>query len=169
MSYKLREISRKDMVTINKWRNDENLIALLGAPFRYIDIEIDEAWFDNYLNNRSKAVRCVIVDDKDMVIGLVSLTDIDNINRSATFHIMIGDSSHQNKGAGQFAIKEMLNHAFNNLNLHRIQLEVLSSNDRAIHVYEKLGFVKEGTLRQVYFKNGKYVDALVMGIINNSD
>lgn len=57
---------------------------------------------------------------------------------------MIGDSKNQGKGIGTFAVKEILNHGFNNLNLNRIQLNVLNYNHRAIKLYEKCGFKLEG-------------------------
>ncbi len=165
MKYKLRELSRKDLKVINTWRNDEKLISYLGANYRYIDLEIDEAWFDNYLKNRNNTVRCAIVDSDDMIVGLVSLTNINYVNRTAEFHIMIGESDNQNQGIGTYAVDTMLKHAFNNLNLNRIYLEVLKTNDRAIRVYEKNGFQREGVLRQAFYKNGKYEDAIIMSVL----
>lgn len=43
--YKLRELERKDLTIINSWRNDYELIEQLGAPFRYINLEVDQKWF----------------------------------------------------------------------------------------------------------------------------
>ena len=165
MNYKLREISRKDIKEINKWRNDKELIAFLGAPYRYINEEIDELWYDNYIKNRNNTVRCSIVNLDDNVVGLVTLADIDYINRSSVLHIMIGNNNFQNQGIGKYAIKEMLSHAFMNLNLNRVELEVLSTNERARAVYKKIGFNEEGILRKACFKNGNYVDVIVMAIL----
>ena len=79
--YRLRELERRDLTTINKWRNDPNLIALLGAPYRYINLDVDIRWFENYMSNRGNAVRCAIVEDgKEDILGLVSLTDINFLN-----------------------------------------------------------------------------------------
>ena len=163
--YSLRELERKDLQTINLWRNNPQIISSLGAPFRYINLEVDDNWFDNYMKNRGNCVRCSILED-DKLIGLVSLTDIDMLNRSAEFHIMIGETKEQNKGAGTFATKEMLKHAFNNLNLNRVMLVVLEENLRAQHMYEKVGFIKEGMMRKVFFKNGMYTNAYIYSILN---
>lgn len=163
--YRLRELERQDMKTINGWRNNSEVISLLGAPFRYINLEVDENWFDSYMKNRNNCVRCAILDD-DVLIGLVSLTGIDMLNRSAEFHIMIGDTGSQNKGAGTFATEEMLRHAFDNMNLNRIMLTVLEDNERALHMYEKVGFIKEGTMRSVYYKGGTYVNAIICSILH---
>lgn len=157
--YYLRELERRDLPTINKWRNDPELIALLGAPFRYINPEVDERWFESYMNNRGNAVRCAITTESDEILGLVSLTNVDYLNQRAEFHIMIGGDG-QNQGAGTFAVTEMLHHAFYNMNLHRIELTVLEDNARARRVYEKCGFVYEGRKRQAVYKNGRFVDML---------
>lgn len=161
----LRELDRKDLPIINKWRNDEELIELLGAPFRYINIEVDEQWFDNYMSNRSSTVRCAIVDSKDVIIGLISLTSINSINQSAQLHIMIGDCENQGKGIGTIAIKGMVEHAFNNLNLHRIELLVLESNKRAQRVYEKVGFKREGIKRKAVYKSSRFIDLYLYAIL----
>ena len=147
--YKLRELERKDIPQINLWRNDPQLIELLGAPFRYINQEVDIKWFESYMSNRGNAIRCAIVDTEyeDKVLGLISLVSIDYINQSAQLSIMIGERENQDKGLGSFAIREMLWHAFRNMNLQRIELTVLQDNSRARHVYEKNGFVYEGTKR----------------------
>lgn len=163
--FRLREIEKRDIEVINNWRNDPELIASLGAPFRYINSIVDEKWFDSYMNNRNTQVRCAIVDENDVIIGLVSLVNIDHMNQSCVFHIMIGNGENQGKGAGTYATKEMLNHAFNNLNIHRVELDVLADNMRAIHLYEKIGFIKEGTRRQCDFKNGKFVDMLMYSVL----
>ena len=158
-NYQLRELERRDLSAINQWRNDPELIRLLGAPFRYINPEVDVRWYEAYMNNRNSAVRCAIVESgKDEILGLVSLTGIDYLNQSAELHIMIGEAENQGKGIGTFAVNAMLAHAFNNMNLHRIELTVLASNKRAQHLYEKCGFVYEGCKRQADYKNGEFVD-----------
>ena len=165
--YQIREIERRDLATLNLWRNDENLIAQLGAPFRYINSEIDNAWFENYLANRSKAVRCAITDEDDLILGMVSLVSVDPLHQCAELHIMIGSKNNQNKGAGTFAVKKMLEHAFLNLNLNRIELSVLTTNQRAIHMYEKCGFTLEGTKRCARFKNGAFRDLHIYSILRD--
>lgn len=142
--YRLRELERKDLETINRWRNDPELIACLGAPYRYINLEVDMKWFENYMGNRNGAVRCAVTEeDSDEILGLVSLVSIDYMNQSAEFHIMVGEAENQGKGVGTFAVESMLHHAFYHMNLQRIELTVLASNFRAQHLYEKCGFKRK--------------------------
>ena len=165
--YLLRELRRSDLPTINAWRADRELISRLGATFRFINQEVDERWFNAYMDRRGSTVRCAIVDAEcpDQILGLVSLCDIDNLSRSCEFHIMIGDKNQRGKGMGYFAITEILRHAFDDLHLNRVELKVLPDNEPALALYRKAGFTQEGLLRQYAFKDGEYRDTVIMSIL----
>jgi RimJ/RimL family protein N-acetyltransferase len=60
-----------------------------------------------------------------------------------------------------------LKYGFNTLNLNRIFLHVFETNPRAIRAYEKAGFSHEGRKRQAEFKNGTYVDILMMSVLKD--
>lgn len=167
--YELRELRKEDMIKINNWRNDKELINNLGAPFRYINLDVDYRWYDNYMQSRNNTIRCAIVEaeSENNILGLVSLTDIDSINQNAEFHIMIGDKNNRGKGIGYFATNEMLKHAFNNMNLNRIEIGVLESNSIAIKLYESAGFKREGIKRKFVYKNGKFIDMIMMAILKD--
>ena len=108
-----------------------------------------------------------MTEDDDVILGVISLVSIDAVNRSAELHIMIGDDANCNKGMGTFAIKQMLNHAFNNLNIQRVELSVLETNERAIHVYEKIGFVKEGVKRRAKYKGGQFKNMHIYSMLKH--
>ena len=165
--YLLRELRRSDLPTVNAWRADRELISRLGAPYRFINEEVDERWFNAYMERRGSTVRCAIVDAEhpNEILGLVSLCDIDNLSRSCEFHIMIGDKNQRGKGMGYFAITEILRHAFDDLNLNRVELKVLPDNEPALALYRKAGFTQEGLLRQYAFKDGRYRDTVIMSIL----
>ncbi len=157
--YKLRELERKDLQIINTWRNDPELIQYLGAPYRFINIDVDNQFYDGYMASRNTTVRCAIVTDKsDVILGLITLANVNYLNQTAVLHIMIGDKENHGKGIGTFAVSTMVAHAFYNMNLRRVELNVLTSNERAIHVYEKVGFKREGLKRKAVYKNGEFVD-----------
>ena len=164
--YKLRELEKKDLPAINRWRNDPELIALLGAPFRFINLNVDERWFENYMSNRGSAVRCAIIEEgADAILGLVSLVSIDYQNQCGELHLMIGDKENRGKGLGTFAIHAMLQHAFYNMNLQRVEFTVLEENTRAWHLYERIGFVREGIKRKAKYKNGKFVNMVIYSML----
>lgn len=162
----LREICRQDIPEINEWRNSRELFNSLGNVFRHINIETDESWYSSYLQNRGNNVRCAIcLSSTNEIIGVVYLLHIDYVSGSAEFAIMIGKMENQGKGIGHLATVQMLKHAFQDLNLHRVYLSVLAGNQRAINMYRKNGFKEEGTLRKAVYKNGEYHDVIVMGLL----
>lgn len=99
------------------------------------------------------------------MIGGIGLEDGSPENRSATLGIAIGDKAYWNGGYGTDAMRVLCRFGFEHMNLHRIQLEVYEGNDRAKHVYEKIGFVLEGTRRQAHFRYGRYKDVHIMGLL----
>ncbi len=166
---KLRELCKDDLQYINKWRNDKDLIDYVVAPFRYINIDVDNIWFNNYMNHRDVNVRCAIVEtEKECeILGQIGLLNISHLNQSASFFIMIGNPGNRSKGIGFLASKQMLFHGFNNLNLNRIELNVLENNSMAISLYKKLGFKVEGLKRNAIYKNGEFVNLIVMSILRS--
>lgn len=165
--FTLRELNKTDIPEINQWRNSSELISNLGAPFRYINMEVEYEWYDSYLKSRNNTVRCAVVNETDKILCLVSLTGIDYIHRTATLHIMIGKAENRGEGIGSFAVHEMLKHAFHNLNLNRVELGVLEENTAAIKLYEKCGFRREGIKRACIFKKNKYLNLLIYGILRD--
>ena len=163
--FDLREVTKKDLPIINRWRAKRELIDYLGAPFRFINEEVEQKWFENYLATRKNTIRCIITNNKEEAIGLVSITNIDWVNRSGVLHIMIGEANNRGKGAGSYAVNEMVRHAFYDMNLNRLELSVLSNNQRAINLYQKAGFLKEGVKRRAVYKNGSFVDMVIMAIL----
>lgn len=68
----------------------------------------------------------------------------------------------QGKGVGDALMREMLNWADNWANVLRIELEVFPDNHRAIALYEKFGFEKEGQKRCDSFRNGEFANSIFM-------
>ena len=167
--YKLRELKKEDIIDINKWRNNRELISYLGAPYRYINIDVDYAWYEDYLKIRNNTIRCAIVEcsNVEKILGLVSLTNVNRMDHSAVFHIMIGDMDKRGKGIGFYATTEMLKHAFLDINLNRVELTALENNMRALKMYEKVGFKREGMKREAIYKEGKFINVIMMSLLRN--
>ena len=81
---------------------------------------------------------------------------------------MIFNKEYWGKGFGTEALRVLIGEfAFKTLNLHLIELEVLSSNSRAYKCYEKAGFKEVGRWREAHFVNGEYVDGIIMDILRS--
>ena len=97
-------------------------------------------------------------------IGELALLDWDPNNRSCGFRIAVGPDG-RNRGFGTEATRLVVDRAFRDLPVHRIQLDVYAFNDRAQHVYESVGFRREGLLRDTLWWDGEFHDTIVMAIL----
>jgi RimJ/RimL family protein N-acetyltransferase len=163
----LRVIERKDLDEIMKWVNDQEVTKYLTA-FLYPISRVEEEKFLERAMSRNDTEKNLVIETKEGVyIGQISLHKIDWKNNNAELGIIIGNKEYWGKGYGTEAIKILLHHAFNQMNLYKIYLRVFELNKRGIHCYEKCGFKEEGRLRQNYFYNGKYYDVILMGILKD--
>ena len=105
------------------------------------------------------------ISDGWRLIGNMGFFNIDWIDRSAEFGLLIGDTSIWNQGYGTEATELMLDHGFGTLNFHRIWLLVKATNPGAKRAYEKAGYVLEGTHRESVYQDGKYIDMYTMSIL----
>jgi RimJ/RimL family protein N-acetyltransferase len=86
-------------------------------------------------------------------------------HRNADSGIAI-ERAYWDKGYGTDATHTMLRFAFTEMGLHRVTLGVADYNARARRVYEKCGFQVEGRLREAKFRDGRWCDNIIMGILD---
>ena len=155
---------------------DENIIALSEnhpEPRQYLyyalPTSIETQWKRIELRMQDHSIIfltiCKIEDDKP--IGCTSFVRIDWAGRMATFYIAIAEKENWSKGYGKEATQLMVDYAFNTLNFNRVQLHVSVENERAIKAYEKVGFIKEGTLRQAMYFDNHYIDFYLMALLKD--
>lgn len=165
---RLRPIERDDLPRYVEWFGDPEIRRhlLVYLPF---SLAQEEHWFENLLGQleRQEAVLLAIETAEGAHIGNVGLETIDWKNRHAELGIMIGDKAYWNQGYGTDAIRTLLGLAFREMGLHRVFLRVDVDNGRGIRCYEKVGFQKEGTMRDVVFKEGAYGDQYLMSILQS--
>jgi RimJ/RimL family protein N-acetyltransferase len=109
----------------------------------------------------------VALKSDNRLVGLVGLKDINYINQSAEFYVIIGDRSIWGKGYGTEATKLMFRYGFMELNLNRIQTQDMEENVGGWRADEKAGMKYEGRLRQVILRFGKYHDVRVYSILRS--
>jgi Acetyltransferases, including N-acetylases of ribosomal proteins len=95
----------------------------------------------------------------------VALENINYVSRHAMFSIFIANQAYHNKGIGSASTKLIIEFAFKKLNLNKVYLQTSDRFVSAIKMYEKLGFQKEGIMRQHYYSNGKYEDKIIFSIL----
>jgi RimJ/RimL family protein N-acetyltransferase len=109
----------------------------------------------------------LIINSKGKIIGESVINEIDEELRCAHFRIALFKSEDCGRGMGSEAIQMTLQFGFEKLNLHRIEPEVFSFNQRAYQAYLRAGFVEEGRKRDAVLIKGQYHDVIIMGILQH--
>lgn len=159
---KLGPMSFVDKERAFQWRNNPAIYKWCRQfePLQYAN---HERWFDS-LPERTDVRMYTILKEINTeyshtleAVGVCGLTSIDHINRHAEFSLYIDPARH-GKGYGERALRTLCAHGFLALGLNHIFGETFDGNPAA-HLFEKVGFRKEGTRHQFYFREGKFIDA----------
>ena len=161
----LRAVEMSDLDRCLRWVADSEVTQYLLIGRFPINRLREEEWLSNLYKSQSAVHFAVCKVEDSAHIGVCALHDIDWVDRFATLGILIGDKGHWGRGLGTEAIGLLGDYAFKVLNLNRLELAVFDFNDRATRSYTKLGFHSEGRLRSKRFKNGRYCDEILMGVL----
>lgn len=148
------------------WMNEDKTLAVnFGQYPLMISSKSDLSWLYEPPQNMHRFA--IVLLDNDVLIGSISLHNIDHLNRNAYIGIFIGGEEHRSQGYGVEAIRLILNYGFKTMNLHSINLTVHADNLAGIKCYDKVGFWEVGRLPEVFFINGKYVDKIYMSVLES--
>ncbi len=168
----IRPFTINDITPMLDILNDPEIIKLTGSADSTeqtlipLNEDITTRWYET-INDQDDRLDLAI-EYNGKLAGEIVLNEYDEELMTCNFRILIG-KEFRNKGLGSDAIKTFLNYAFNTLNLHRIELEVIAFNPRAQHVYEKCGFVYEGTKRKAHRFNDEWIDINLMSILKEDN
>jgi RimJ/RimL family protein N-acetyltransferase len=143
---------------------DPEVVRLTGSPPEPFDADQLRAWYGTRNSQTDRLDLAVVDKATGTCVGEVVLNEWDDHNSNCNFRTLIGPAG-RDRGLGTEAIRLIVGYGFEQLGLHRISLEVFAFNPRARRAYEKVGFVAEGTLRQVLRDGDDWVDAIGMSIL----
>ena len=164
----LRAVEKEDLELLRDWRNISDFRKNF-REVRELSINDQEKWFESLQNTKHNNFMFTIVDLKtNKPIGAAGLLYINWIIRSADFSFYIGENEVyiDDKGIAEEATKLLINYGFNNLNLHKIWMELYEFDKVKVDFFmEKFGFKKDGVLRDNCFEDGKYFDSFLISKI----
>ena len=111
----------------------------------------------------------IFLKETEKLIGDISLTQISRGDLQSCYTGFTLDKENNGMGYTTEALKLVVDYAFKELKLHRIEAGAMTDNIASIRVLEKVGFEKEGIAKENLKINGKWTDHQILAIINSLD
>jgi RimJ/RimL family protein N-acetyltransferase len=162
MEIKIRKFQEEDIPYKVKWINyDEN------NRFLHYDLPLREnktlLWFDSIKDRKDRADYTITYNGEPA--GLIGLLNIDIKNRKAEYYIMLGGGEYKGKGIATIATEMLIKESYNIYNLNKIYLYTEVENISAQKLFERIGFINEGLLKEDIIHEGRKVDRFVYGLL----
>jgi RimJ/RimL family protein N-acetyltransferase len=149
-----------------QWVNQSDLARQVTRCLPVSEIE-HQQWYESSVKRSDAVFFSVTSKATQQYLGNVWLWGVTPVHRSAELRILLGRSDEQNRGLGTEACRLLLKFAFEQLNLNKVYLYVLADNTPARKAFSKSGFIEEGTLKEEFYLDGRYQDALRMSILRS--
>lgn len=150
----LRQVSEEDRDRLRTWRNLPEVAAFMYTTHEIGRVEHDR-WFDRLLEGRDRLAWTVRMDG--VPVGAAFVSDIDRTNQRASWAFYLADPATRGRGVGSAVEVLVLQHAFDDLSLHKLCCEVLSYNTAVVAMHKKFGFREEGVLHDHFLRDGEWV------------
>lgn len=164
MSYRLRLLRDSDLETVMRWRMSPEVTRYMYTD-PVLTLEGQRRWFQQVRHSGRDLVWVIELLAGDRPVGLLSLSDIDRVQRRCAWAYYLGETDVRGAGLARSLEMNICALVFEGLELNKLWCEVLAFNDRVVALHEKFGSRVEGVLRQHICKNGEYHDVVRMGLL----
>lgn len=163
---RIRNLDVGDVPLVLGWAKDPDVVK----NFSFFESGADGGRIQSYIEGKNASpvdllmAILEVVDGQETYAGNIGLHEWDSVNDNARLGIILRKEA-WGRGIAQEALCGVMHLAFNQLRLHKVYLNVFTSNEKGIHLYGKLGFVQEGVMRGEYKLRGAYQDMLRMSVL----
>lgn len=163
----IRETVFEDCQYFAKWEIDPEITQYLSYEEDRTYEDVVEEWI---LDKQDPTVLqyTVVRKDIDQPIGRIYITKVNRKCDSLDItKLYIAGEENRKLGFAEELMKELLEHCFVFLHMERVTLDHYNGNNAAAHLYDKIGFQREGVARNATKKNGKYYDLHLMSLLRS--
>lgn len=161
----LRPFTEADADVMWEIVQDPDVVRFTFEPSVRLTREGLRAWYGSRAEQPDRLDLAVTDRATGELVGEVVLNEWDPDARSCSFRTLIGPRG-RGRGLGTEAVRLIVGYGFERLGLRRVELAAYGNNARALHVYEKAGFVVEGVRREVRMRDGEWTDEVLMAILD---
>ena len=173
-SIELKQVSREDVQRIQEWLQDPEVSDSWFGRYSYGDpahlgyhpervVDVSDVEWQRIFEDPEHRILSVYTKEDDH-IGEIHVAIEESLG-DGQVSILIGRKDLWHRGFGTSAIRATLDEAFNEWGLFRVWVDVPEYNSSALRLFEQIGFVHEGTLRQSRPHEGSRFDSVVMGML----
>ena len=150
-----------DLAAYEAWVNDQETTRYMAVGKR----PTTRRELQEYIAGYKGLLLGLCVRQGGAHVGNIALHSLDAQNRQGEVGILIGDSASRGKGYGTEALKLLADHAFRRMNLNKLTAGLVDGNIASQKAFEKAGFRREGTLREHFYLDGRYLDYFRYGLL----
>lgn len=167
MKIQLRALEREDLPQLRDWRNQDSMRPYF-REYRLLNMVNQCDWFESMSRDRNTEMFGIEVRTVGWeLIGVCGLCYISWVDRHAEVSIYIGSSKYRQQGCATETLAQLKQKAFLEFGLHRLWAEIYVYNTVSVKLFEKCGFVHEGTWKENHFHDGKFHDSLLYGLVRS--
>ena len=145
------------------WYNDMQITKYNRHGVYPITRDKELEYINNNKNKKSNITLAIIEKNGDRLVGNISLYNIDLINRNCNLGLTIGEKSSISTGVEAFGL--MADHAFNRLNLNRIEEGTHEKLEIFVKMLKSIGFKKDGVAKEYFLRNGVFSDKIMYSLL----
>lgn len=163
--YVLRKIRPEDIHVVFAGLSHPHVIAHYGVSYQSLEATTEQMqWYELLLSERLGIWWGIARNSDDQLIGACGFNDWRPDDHSIELgYWLLPD--YWKRGIMRRALPQILRHAFTHMDIHRVHADVEPENPASFYLLRKLGFVHEGTLRDVECKDGRYVSLHQLSLI----
>lgn len=164
----LRPLNKEtDLEFCQRWINHPDIRRFLTTAWP-ITMESESQWLGSLADDKSNVTLGIVIKESGELIGVMSLNNINWINRTAITGSWIGDKKHRGQGYGTDAKMTLLAYAFLTLNLRKVCSSAIAFNGASLSFNAKCGYQEEGILKDQYYKDGQYYDEILTAVFKEA-
>ena len=149
-----RPIDAADLEILRALHNDATTLLQLGNA-DMVSSEEQVIWWKGLVNNERSKRFTLLECPSDRIVGMIRIQNIEQLNRNCEVGLDILPPL-RGQGFGKAGYRAVLEYLFLHNNMHLVYLKVGDFNDRAVHLYEDLGFIRTGYFKEYLYRHGKY-------------
>lgn len=158
---KLRALEQEDLKLLRDWRNRGH-VRKTTREYRLLNMIHQKKWFELiHGENPPKHIMFGIMTKNQKISGVTGLTYIDWKNKHSEISIYMSNKNWQKTKEAKDTINLMLKYGFEELNLHRLWVEIFQISEENMELFEKMNFKKEGILRDKVWRSGKWWNSFI--------